>query len=110
MRSNPGQRDLQDHDGGTWVGGASEVEVESRAAAVTVIAIGGSSVELVATYPAVALGLLDGDAVKVSLTLVDDGSVVARYETAMGTGTGIAETTLRPVANATPFPVPSVGG
>ncbi len=143
-------QEVATHAVGTWVSGASEVEVESGAATVTyrslppkawiregedgdwvelagevpigdpldelrspasvsVVTTDGSALELLATYPASALGLKGDGPVDVNLRLVADGSVVARYEALMSAGPAVAQTTIQPLADASPIPAPSLG-
>jgi len=114
-RSLPPRAWLREGDEGDWVELAGEIPAGApldglrSPTTVTVVASDGDTIDLLATYPSAALGLTGSDPLEVGLTLRGDGSIVARYEAALATGTAIAETTMRPLADASPIPAPSLG-
>ena len=102
---------IQD-DAGVWVEAeapATSGDPLSLLLAPTSVATAsvGSGGQLVATYPATALGLPGTEPVSVTFSIGDDGTVTARYETATDAGLGVSETTLRPAPAQDPILAPS---
>jgi hypothetical protein len=114
-RSLPPRAWVREGDDGDWVELAGDAPTDDpldglrSPSTVSLAALVGDAVELLATYPAASLGLRSEAPVTVSLTLGGDESVVARYETDVAGQPATAQTTMRPLANATPIPAPSLG-
>lgn len=105
---------------GAWIQEDTGAWVEAEAPATTgdplsillapmsiAAADSGSSWQLVATYPAAALGLPGTEPVSVMFAIGDDGTITARYETNSDAGLAVSETTLKPAPAQDPILAPS---
>lgn len=70
-------------------------------------AAGGDSGQLIATYPATALGLAGTDPISVTFSVGADGTINARYDTTTDVGVATSETTLKPEPAQEPILAPS---
>ncbi len=70
--------------------------------------------QIVATYPATALGLTGPDPVSVTISIATDATITTRYEAATDAGLGISETVLKAAPSQDPIvapsPLPAAGG
>lgn len=104
---------------GAWIQDDTGVWAEAEAPTTTadplsillapgsVAAGAGSTGQLVATYPAAALGLPGTEPVSVAFSIGVDGTIIARYETRTDVGVGTSETTLKPAPAQDPIVAPS---
>lgn len=63
--------------------------------------------ELVATYPATALGFTGPDPVLVRISIASDGTITTHYEAATDAGLGISDSVLRAAPSQDPIVAPS---
>lgn len=105
---------------GAWIQDDAGVWAEAEAPTTTgdplsillaptsVASAAGSGGQLVATYPATALGLPGTDPVSVTFSIGADGTITTRYEATTDGGLGVSETTLRPAPAQDPILEPSL--
>lgn len=102
---------IQD-DAGVWAEAEAPITTGdplSVLLAPTSVAVAtGSTGQLVATYPAAALGLPGADPISVTFSIGADGTITARYDATTDAGVATSETTLKPAPTQDSILAPSL--